>query len=117
MKWEVHFYQYTNGNEPVKDFILGQPSKAIAEIIHVFDLLYRFNINLGLPYVRKITKSSIRELRIKHGSDYYRILFFLCTGRKFILLHAILKKEGRIRNSDIEIAENRMNDYLSRCLH
>ena len=111
MDWEVAFYQDRQGNEPVKDFILGQPDGAIAEILHVFKLLRQFNIILGMPYVRKIDKSGLRELRIKHGLDIYRIFFFAYTGKKFILLHAILKKEDKTPETDKLLAIQRMNDY------
>ena len=114
MDWQVTFYIDEEGNEPVKDFILEQPDGAIAEILHVFKLLRQFNIALGMPYVGKIDKSAIRELRIKHGSDIYRIFFFAYTGRKFILLHAILKKEDKIPESDKKLAIQRMDDYKSR---
>jgi len=54
MDWRVVFYKDENGNEPVKNFILEQPDGAIGEIIHVFDLLYKFDMSLGLPYVVKV---------------------------------------------------------------
>lgn len=97
----------------MKDFILGQPDGAIAEILHVFKLLSQFNVTLGMPYVRKIDKSGLRELRIKHGSDIYRILFFAYTGHRFILLHAILKKADKTPESDKLLAIQRINDYKS----
>jgi len=112
--WQVVFYIDEEGNEPVKAFILDQSPKVIAEILHVFKLLRIFNVTLGMPHVRKVHESGIRELRIKHGSDYYRILFFAFTGRKFILLHAILKKGDKTPQSDIELAIERMNDYKLR---
>lgn len=114
MDWQIAFYMDEEGNEPVKDFILGQPDGAIAEILHVFKLLRQFNVTLGMPYVRKINRSGIRELRIKHGSDVYRIFFFAHIGQKFVLLHAILKKENKISESDRNLAIQRMNDYKSR---
>jgi len=114
MDWQVVFFMDTAGNEPIKDFILEQPDGAIAEIIHVFKLLREFNIQLGMPYVRKIDKSGLRELRIKHSSDLYRIFYFAYTGQKFVLLHAILKRSDRTSEGDIELAIKRMNDYKSR---
>jgi phage-related protein len=114
MDWLVVFYMDAKGNEPVKDFILAQPDRAIAEILHVLKLLREFNIKLGMPYVRKIGKSGLRELRIKHGPALYRIFYFTYVGRNLVLLHAILKKEARIPEGDIEIAIKRMNDYKSR---
>ena len=114
MDWQIVFYIDEEGNEPVKDFILGQPDGAIAEILHVFKLLRQFNVTLGMPYVRKIDRSGIRELRIKHGSDIYRIFFFAHVGRKFILLHGVPKKEAKISEADKNLAIQRMNNYKLR---
>ena len=114
MDWHVVFYMDSAGNEPVKDFILRQSDGAIAEIIHVLKLLREFNITLGMPYVDKIGRSGIRELRIKHSSDIYRMYFFAHTGRKLVLLHAIKKKSTKISENDIRLAIDRMNDYKAR---
>ena len=115
MDWHVVFYMDNRGNEPVKDFILRQSDAAIAEILHVLKLLREFNIALGLPYVDKIGRSGIRELRIKHSSDIYRIYFFAHAGREFVLLHAIKKKRSKISQNDLRLASDRMNDYKGRC--
>src|SRR4030042_6943599 len=114
MDWQVVFYMDGEGNEPVKDFILAQPDGAIAEILHVFKLLREFNIKLGMPFVRKIDKSGLRELRIKHSSDLYRIFYFAYFEHKFVLLHAIVKKEPKTPIGDRELAFKRMLDYKSR---
>ena len=110
MDWRVVFYRGDGGNEPVKEFILAQSHGAIGEIIHVFNLLYRFDLSLVKPYIEKI-KGKIWALRIKHGSDYYRILYFAFSGKKFILLHAVKKKRDKLSNRDIDTAIKRMNDH------
>jgi len=110
MDWQLVFFIDENGSEPVKDFILHQSDGAIAEILHVFKLLRQFGPTLGMPYVRKIHKSGIRELRIKHGSDTYRILFCAIEERNFVLLHAFLKKEDRLLPADVNLAIRRMNN-------
>ena len=114
MDWQVVFYMDEEGNEPVKDFILAQPDGAIAEILHVFKLLRGFNIRLGMPYVRKIDKSGLRELRIRHSSELYRIFYFPHGERKFVLLHAIMKKVAKTPEGDKELAIKRMDDCRSR---
>jgi len=114
MDWQVIFYMDDDGKEPVKDFILAQPDGAIAEILHVFKLLREFNIKLGMPYVRKIGKTGLRELRIKHSSDLYRIFYFTHVERKLVLLHAILKKVTKTPESDKELAIKRMEDYKAK---
>ena len=108
--WRVIFYQDKDGSEPVKGFILEQSDGAIGAILHVFDLLYKFDLSLGYPYIEKI-EGKIWSLRIKHSSDYYRILYFAFTGKKFILLHAVKKKRDKLLKSDIEIAVERMKTH------
>jgi phage-related protein len=109
MVWHVVFYKDKNSIEPVKEFILSQSDDAIGEILHVVDLLYKFDLSLGLPYVEKV-RGKIWSLRIKHSSDYFRILYYAASGKKFILLHVIKKKTDKLPKRDIEVAEERRND-------
>ena len=113
MTWRIEFYIDSDGNEPVKDFILAQSKDAIAEIIHIFKLLREFNIGLGMPYVKKIDKSGLRELRIKHSSNIYRVFFFAYIGQKFILLHAFMKKQDATPEGEKRLALERMQEYMS----
>jgi phage-related protein len=110
MNWQIVFYRDRYGNEPVKDFILEQSDEAIGAILHVFDLLYRFDLSLGKPYIEKV-EGKLWCLRIKHSSDYYRIFYFAYSEKKFILLHAVKKKRDRLLKTDIELANRRMNDH------
>ena len=113
MDWQLVFFVDGHNNEPAKDFILQQPDGAIAEILHVFKLLRQFGTTLSMPCVRKIHESGVRELRVKHGSDIYRILFCADKGHKFILLHAFLKKEDKLVKTDVNLAIQRMNSIKS----
>ncbi len=114
MDWKIEYYSDKGGNEPVRNFIDAQSLDAQVEILHVIDLLQEFALDLRYPYVEKIGKTGIRELRIHHSSDYYRIFYFAFTGRKFVLLHAFLKKTKKIPISELNIAIERMNDYKQR---
>ena len=114
MDWRIEYYTDIDGNEPVKNFINTQSLDAQVEIFHVIDLLREFSLNLRYPYVYKIGKTGIRELRIHHSSDYYRIFYFAFMGRKFVLLHAFLKKTRKTPMGELEIAIKRMNDYKQR---
>jgi phage-related protein len=77
----------------------------------VFKLLREFNITLEMPYSRKIN-NRLRELRILHGSDYYRILYCAVPDRQFLLLHGVKKKTNKLSPQDIKVAENRLERYL-----
>lgn len=114
VKWEVEFYKDRHGNIPVQDFICRRSDKVKAKILKFIDLLEEFNLSLGQPYVEKLADSDVWELKIRHGSDYYRILYFATSGRRFILLHAFLKKTDITPKHEIEIAECRIFDHESR---
>lgn len=111
MDWQIEYYTDPKGLEPVREFINTQSLDAQVEIIHVLELLEESALNLHYPYVLKIGNTGIRELRIHHGSDYYRIFYFTFTGRKFVLLHAFLKKTNKTPKRELEKAIRRMNQY------
>ena len=84
MKWEIEFYQDSQGNIPVQDFICQQSAKVEAKIHRHIDLLQDVGLSLGKPFVEKLAGSGIWELKIRYGSNRYRILYFASSGHKFI---------------------------------
>ena len=54
----------------------------------------------------------MRELRIKHGRGISRILYFVQSGPRFILLHGFTKKSSKTPKKEIDIAVSRMKQYL-----
>ena len=114
MRWEIEFYQDSQGNIPVQDFICQQSAKVEAKIYKYIDLLQDFGLSLGRPYVEKLKGSDVWELKIRHSSNRYRILYFASSEHKFILLHAFLKKTAKTPKNEIEIAQSRIFDYKAR---
>lgn len=110
MDWQVVYYRDSKGDEPVQDFIRAQTPSARSQIIHVVDLLQIYALTLKPLYVKKITKSGLWELRIHHSSNYYRIFYFAFTGRRFVMLHAFLKKTDKTPRREIDIALKRMEE-------
>ena len=114
MKWEIDFYQDSQGNIPVQDFICQQSAKVEAKIYRYIDLLQEFGLSLGQPYIKKLVGSGVWELKIRYSSNRYRILYVASSGRRFILLHAFLKKTAKTPKNELEIAQNRIFDYRAR---
>ena len=114
MDWQIEYYTDKMGNEPVRSFIDAQSIDVQVAVTHDIDLLREFALDLRYPHVFKVGTTGIRELRTRHGSDYYRIFYFAFTGRKFVLLHAFLKKTRKTPKREIRVAINRLNDYKQR---
>jgi phage-related protein len=114
MDWEIRFYEKNSGEKPVLDFIKNLPTKDKAKVFQELNLLEKYGIELGVPITTKIKGErykKIWELRIRISTNYYRIFYFLYSGRFFVLLHAVLKKRNKTAINDLEIARKRMLDY------
>ena len=112
--WSLEFWADDIDDLPVRDFILSKSDNDIAEITHVCELLRKYNVNLRMPYVRKVHASGLRELRIRHSTNVFRIFFFVAPGQTIVLLHAIQKKQDKLHNNDLALALERMRDYKNR---
>src|SRR6266487_3809644 len=58
--------------------------------------------------------SGLFELRTRSRSDISRVLFFFQRGRRIILLHGFMKKTQKTPPGDLDVARQRMRDYLER---
>ena len=110
--WDIEYYQSATGKSPVAEFIDSLDAKSRASIARTLDLLEEFGISLGMLYARHLEKQ-LWELRVRHGRNRHRIIYFLDTGQTFILLHGFTKKTGPVPRADMEMAESRRDDYLS----
>jgi len=74
-------------------------------------LLREFGIEESLLDSRKLKgkpNNGLYELRI----DSSRIIYFLHTGRRFILLNGFTKQKGRTPKKELDTARKRMKDYI-----
>ena len=113
MDWIVEFYKDVNEREPVKDFFNSLSTDARAKVVKVINMLSDYGVLLKEPYTRQI-RGKIRELRIKDSHGAIRVLYFTCTGKRFILLHGFIKKTEKTPVREIELAEKRMKDFINR---
>lgn len=51
---------------------------------------------------------------VEQNTNIYRIFYFAYTGKFVILLHGFQKKTQKTPKKEIEIAEARMQDFLSK---
>lgn len=113
--YEIEYYT-KKGKCPVLEFIVSQSPKEQAKILREIDLLEEFGLSLGMPHIKNIQGvKGLWELRIKHGSNNFRIFHFCFTGGRFVLLHGIRKTTGKTPERDIKSAEKRMKNYLKGC--
>lgn len=112
MNWTTEFYLDAKGNSPVEDLISEQDAKTKAKLLRIIDLLEEFGLQIPNTWVEKL--NDVWELKERIGTERYRILYFAHTGKKFILLHAFIKKTQKTPKDEILIAEHRRTDYIKR---
>lgn len=112
-KWKVKVYESPRGEKYVEEFIKSLNEKAQLKISRTFDLLEEFGLEGTYSHVKKLTSTSIWELRIL-GTDSIRIFYVTITGRIFLLLHGFKKKSQKTHPKEIDIAKKRLNEYRSR---
>jgi phage-related protein len=108
--WTVEFWRQDE-KSPSYDWLIYQPPKVQARFLHVFELLEERGIQLGMPHVRHI-KGKIYEIRVDQDTNAYRLLYFVYTGRRFVMLHGFQKKTAKTPQGEIEITEKRMLSFI-----
>lgn len=110
MPWRVDFYEEQNGAAPVEEFLADLPRKHRAKALAIIKLLEEIGPALPFPHSSQV-RGKLRELRTQQSKDKIRILYFADEKRWFILLHAFIKRTGKLSEKDIAIAEQRMNQH------
>ncbi len=115
MHWRIEFYETESGKIPVKEFVNSLPEIAQAKFIFILDLLERYGLEVKEPYVKSLKGcKKLKEIRIKSSVNIYRILYFPFKDKTFVLLHGFIKKGDKTPIKEIEKAQKRMKDYISR---
>ena len=117
MEYKIKLYEKADKKVPVLDFILKLNPKQQAKIYREIDLLEKFGNELHYPHVDTIKGKKyigLKELRIEFASDIFRIFFFLPENNLAILLHGITKKKRKTPKKELDVALERMNEYLWR---
>lgn len=105
-KTRVVFYQESEGNIPVLDWLkalLSRDRKGYAKCVARIQQLADAGYELRRPAADYL-RDDIYELRAKHINVQYRILYFFQGQNIAILAHAIVKEDAAVPNIDIERA-------------
>jgi|SRR3989337_1502176 len=104
----VVFYRSDSGNEPVREWLKGQPRedrRQIGEDIKTAQLGWP----LGMPLIRKIDKE-LWEVRTTLERGISRV-FFTVDNDQMILLHGFIKKSQKTPQNELKTALTRLGNY------
>jgi phage-related protein len=110
--WDVEFYTLPGGACPTKEFLDGLNKKdELPYVLREIDLLREFGNQLHRPHADYL-EDGIYELRIPIKRKQYRLLYFYFYQEKIIISHG-LRKETRVKTSDLEKAEKHKANYFA----
>ena len=109
--YEVIFFVTSTDRSPTDIFLDGLQPKIKAKVEKWIQKLEEHGPNLPRPYA-DIVRGKIRELRIKFGSNQYRLLYFF-YGKIIVITHGFPKKTDAVPPNEISQAERYMNEFLN----
>ena len=91
------------------DFYFSQPKKVQEKIDYVLQII--MSVQHVSDKFLKHLDDGIYEVRIKTGSNIYRIFCFFDEGKLVVLLHAIQKKTQKTPKKEINKAKRLRTQY------
>ena len=108
--YKLIFYRTSRGEEPVSKYLKTLDIKVRVKFYKLLTLLENLGPSLKRPYA-DLLKNKIYELRIKHGSNQYRTLYFFFERDYIVITHGFTKKTSRVLEAEIKRAEVYREDF------
>lgn len=111
--WRIVIYQDRRGRYPVTEFIDGLTQKEQAHIVHKIGVLQELGpFQLGEDHIKHM-EGKLWEFRLRLQRRAFRIFFFVPTRGAVVFLHIIVKARNKTPAHEIDVAQGRLQDYLS----
>jgi len=94
-----------------QEFFERQSSKVKAKIVWTFDLIEELH-RVPETHLKHIVQTEgLYEIRVQHGSDFFRIFCFFDQGQLIIIANGFHKKTQKTPKSEIEYALKIKREY------
>ena len=107
------FYETVDGRRPVEKFIESLDVETQDKFVIKQQLLQDFGPQLRHPHTDHLGEG-IFELRFKGKEGQIRVLFFFFYEKRIIFTNGFVKKTQKAPRKEIEIAQERRKDFLTR---
>lgn len=103
---QITFYKHY-----FQDSFKKQPEKVKAKIVWTFDFIEDLQ-RVPETYLKHIENTDgLYEIRVKLGSDIFRIFCFFDKGKLVVLAHGFQNKTQKTPKKEIELAVNIKTEY------
>ena len=109
--YRVTFYTPQGKRSPIKEFLDSCQPSLRTKIIRQLKYVEEYGLNPAIPNIKKITGTSLWELRIL-GRDNIRIICVSQPEREVKVLHIFRKKKQRTPTNELSVALKRNMEVL-----
>lgn len=111
--WSIVFYTDAQGGEPVRAFLQRLDLRTQARFAWSIEQLRLRNVQAREPLVKHL-EGRIWELRRESTTNIFRLLYTTLPHRRILFLHGFQKKTQKTPRREIEVAQRRLTDFLTR---
>jgi phage-related protein len=111
---EVKFYTSSSGRKPIEEFLNTLSAKEAQKVAWTLDLLEEMDSVPAQYFQKMVSTDDLWEVRVKAGSNIFRLLGFFDGAKLVVLSHAFQKKTQKTPRQAIKLAEERKRDYFTR---
>ena len=111
---EIHFYRTISGHSPVENFFDTLSDRQVEKVLWVLRIIRDFEYIPKEYFKKLINTEDIWEIRVKSGSNIFRILGFFDKNKFIIITNGFIKKTRKTPRKEIKLAQERKKDYLER---
>ncbi|MDP6633696.1 MAG: type II toxin-antitoxin system RelE/ParE family toxin [Phycisphaerae bacterium] len=111
---EIIFYRTLAGKSPIGDFLDSLSSKQARKVAWVLSLVEELEIVPKQYFKKMVNTEDLWEVRVRMGSNIFRLLGFFDGAKIVVLSHAFQKKTQKTPQQAIKLAEERKVDYFKR---
>jgi len=110
---EILFYKTKLGKSPIESFLDSLSLKEVQKVTWVLQLIEESHTVSTKFYKKLVNTNDIVNIRIQHTSNSFRLLGFEHKGKFIVLTNAFRKKDQKTPKKEIDLAQNRKEEYLS----
>lgn len=111
---EVIFYRTQSEKCPIEEFLDSLSAKQAQKVSWVLLLIQELDY-VPAQYLKKLVNTNdIWEIRVQFGNNIFRLLGFFDNDSLTILTNGFAKKTQKTPSQEIDLAEERKQDYLNR---
>lgn len=111
---EIVFYRTDLDRCPIEEFLDSLSGKQAQKVLWVLRLIQELD-SVPSQYLKKLVNTDgIWEVRVQVGNNIFRLLGFFDRDNLIILTNGFAKKTQKTPSQEIDLAEQRKRDYLSR---